>query len=287
LAWNRIKGLTSASTLTTERGLGRGLRLGRPGGATGSAPSAWGYAGEYQEGQTGLIYLRARWYDPATGRFLTRDPFAGIPTVPATLNPYVYALNNPVMYTDPSGEVIPLLALLALGLAGGALGGVGYYGIETVANANPCTGPEWNWNQAAFWGTIGAPIGAAVALTGYAAWMGGAYLGWWGTASTGSAGASIAGYLCADGDCTNEVGYGVRLSDHAIERMAGRDVGINQVRQMIAQITPFNYYHQGEWKLGYYDPVNRIFVGRVGDVITTVIADVKPQYIENLKVAKP
>ena len=75
MAWNRIKGLTSASTLTTERGLGRGLRLGRPGGAAGSAPSAWGYAGEYQEGQTGPIYLRARWHDPATGRFLTRDPF--------------------------------------------------------------------------------------------------------------------------------------------------------------------------------------------------------------------
>ena len=145
-------------------------------GASGASPSAWGYAGEYQEGQSGLIYLRARWYDPATGRFLTRDPFAGIPTIPATLNPYVYALNNPVMYTDPSGEVIPLLALLALGLAGGMLGGVGYYGIETVANANPCTGPAWNWNQAAFWGTIGAPIGAAVAFIGYAAWMAGSGL---------------------------------------------------------------------------------------------------------------
>ena len=185
------------------------------------------------------------------------------------------------------GEVIPLLALLALGLAGGMLGGVGYYGIETVANANPCTGPAWNWNQAAFWGTIGMPIGAAVAFTGYAVWMGGSGLVVSEVAGTGSTGSSIVGYLCADSDCTNEVGYGVRLSNHAIERMARRGVDINQVRQVIAQITPFNYYHKGEWKLGYYDPVNRIFVGRVEGVITTVIADVKPQYIENLKAAKP
>ena len=132
-------------------------------------PKPWGYAGEYLEPASGLIYLRARWYDPVDGRFLTRDPFAGIPSVPGTLNPYAYALDNPVMVTDPSGQVVPLLALIALGLAGGALGGVGYYGIESAANADPCTGMEWDWNQAAFWGTIGMPIGAVVAAAGYPA----------------------------------------------------------------------------------------------------------------------
>ncbi|MFB0535678.1 MAG: RHS repeat-associated core domain-containing protein, partial [Anaerolineae bacterium] len=43
----------------------------------GTAPGPWGFAGEFQD-PAGLLYLWARWYDPATGRFLTRDPFPGL-----------------------------------------------------------------------------------------------------------------------------------------------------------------------------------------------------------------
>ncbi|MBC7252109.1 MAG: RHS repeat-associated core domain-containing protein [Anaerolineae bacterium] len=50
-----------------------------------------------------MYYLRARYYDPTTGRFLTRDPFPGLITNPQTLNPYVYVANNPVNLIDPSG----------------------------------------------------------------------------------------------------------------------------------------------------------------------------------------
>jgi hypothetical protein len=40
----------------------------------------------------------------------------GVPSLPASLNPYVYALNNPVLYTDPSGEfIVPLLVAAAIG----------------------------------------------------------------------------------------------------------------------------------------------------------------------------
>ncbi len=48
----------------------------------------------------GLYYLRARYYDPDIGRFLTQDP------VPA-VNLYAYVGNNPVNYVDPSGLCIP------------------------------------------------------------------------------------------------------------------------------------------------------------------------------------
>jgi outer membrane protein assembly factor BamB len=51
-----------------------------------------------------LLYLRARWYDPATGRFLTRDPFPGLASLPQTQHAYVYVGNNPVNLTDPSGR---------------------------------------------------------------------------------------------------------------------------------------------------------------------------------------
>jgi hypothetical protein len=53
-----------------------------------------------------LVYLRARWYNPNTGTFTSRDPFPGVDTVPQSLHPYAYTHNNPVNATDPSGKVI-------------------------------------------------------------------------------------------------------------------------------------------------------------------------------------
>lgn len=63
------------------------------------------FAGEWQD-PTGLIYLRARYYDPATGRFLSRDPYPGGLDDPSSLHPYAYCGNNPVLYVDPSGELV-------------------------------------------------------------------------------------------------------------------------------------------------------------------------------------
>ena len=42
--------------------------------------------------------------DPSTGRFVSRDTFAGFAQVPLSLNTYLYALADPVNHTDPSGE---------------------------------------------------------------------------------------------------------------------------------------------------------------------------------------
>ncbi len=53
---------------------------------------------------SGLQYLRARYYDPETGRFLSRDSYLGDIQDPLTLNRYVYVLNNPLMYSEPSGH---------------------------------------------------------------------------------------------------------------------------------------------------------------------------------------
>ncbi|MBI2328032.1 hypothetical protein HYU92_06975 [Candidatus Curtissbacteria bacterium] len=53
-----------------------------------------------------LYFLRARYYDPELGRFISRDPVKGTLTNPQTQNPYAYALNNPINLSDPSGEFI-------------------------------------------------------------------------------------------------------------------------------------------------------------------------------------
>ena len=65
------------------------------------------FAGEQLDAETGLYYLRARYYDPRTGRFHTKDPFGGTIANPASLNRYVYVDNNPVNLIDPSGMEPP------------------------------------------------------------------------------------------------------------------------------------------------------------------------------------
>ncbi|WP_026369344.1 RHS repeat-associated core domain-containing protein [Kallotenue papyrolyticum] len=74
----------------------------------GATPPVFGFTGELQDGTSGLTYLRARWYQPQHGRFLSRDPFAGFPTLPYSQHPYQYAYADPVLNTDPSGEVAPV-----------------------------------------------------------------------------------------------------------------------------------------------------------------------------------
>jgi RHS repeat-associated protein len=65
---------------------------------TGTATTPLGYAGQYTDADTGLQYLRARFYDPMTAQFLTRDPIEAI-----TGRPYVYGADSPLRYDDPAG----------------------------------------------------------------------------------------------------------------------------------------------------------------------------------------
>jgi RHS repeat-associated protein len=51
----------------------------------------------------GLLFLRARYYDPGSGRFVSRDPFAGYLRLPQTQNEYVYVVNRSTLFIDPSG----------------------------------------------------------------------------------------------------------------------------------------------------------------------------------------
>jgi RHS repeat-associated protein len=69
---------------------------------TGGSANEFTYTGE-QVDSTGLEYLRARYYDQATGRFWSKDPAGGSATQPQSWNLYPYVLNNPVNLIDPSG----------------------------------------------------------------------------------------------------------------------------------------------------------------------------------------
>jgi len=65
--------------------------------------TAYGYAGEFTD-TSGMVYLRARYYSPAQGRFLSRDVWEGDYNNPLSLNRWGYVEGNPINYTDPSGH---------------------------------------------------------------------------------------------------------------------------------------------------------------------------------------
>jgi RHS repeat-associated protein len=67
-------------------------------GSTGTAATPLGYAAQYTSADTGLIYMRARVYDPASGQFLTVDPLDKM-----TRAPYNYVEDSPVNAVDPTG----------------------------------------------------------------------------------------------------------------------------------------------------------------------------------------
>jgi RHS repeat-associated protein len=70
---------------------------------TGSTANAYQFTGERYDADLDLYYLRARWYNQGTGRFLTRDTYAGCHTDPLSLHKYTYVHNNAVNNIDPTG----------------------------------------------------------------------------------------------------------------------------------------------------------------------------------------
>jgi RHS repeat-associated protein len=69
-----------------------------------SSTTEFGYRNEQRDADSGLIFLRARYYDPSTGTFISRDPFAGFQDSPLSLNEYIYGNSDPINRIDPTGE---------------------------------------------------------------------------------------------------------------------------------------------------------------------------------------
>lgn len=72
---------------------------------TGTTANTYQFASDRFDAAAGLTYLRARYYDPATGRFISRDPFEGVHRDPVSLHRYLYANANPITNGDPSGRL--------------------------------------------------------------------------------------------------------------------------------------------------------------------------------------
>jgi RHS repeat-associated protein len=114
----------------------------------------YGYTGRELDGETGLYYYRARYYDSTVGRFISEDPigFGGGDT-----NLYRYVGNSPTNYTDPTGEIANAIA----GAGFGALFG----GLYAVANDIETGNFGWGtFGRVAQGAVLGAAIGAVASI---------------------------------------------------------------------------------------------------------------------------
>jgi RHS repeat-associated protein len=107
--------------------------------ATSGVQYRLGYTGEQLDAETGFVYLRARYYDPGQGRFLTTDPFPGSLVDPLSLHSYLYVHNNPANAVDPTGQWITLVA----GAIGAATGAAVSIGSQYAANGGDASAIDW------------------------------------------------------------------------------------------------------------------------------------------------
>lgn len=108
-----------------------------------------------------LINMNGRMYDPLVARFLSPDPYIQSPGNWINYNRYGYCINNPLIYTDPSGEVFGIDDLIIIGAMAyfGGMQANFFHAAET--GKNPFNPGNWNWKSPSTY--IGLASGA---LTG-------------------------------------------------------------------------------------------------------------------------
>jgi RHS repeat-associated protein len=177
LRWYHHDQLGSTRTLTDTTGTITGaytyIPHGQPTSTTGAATTPIGWAGEYRDTETGFIYLRARYYDPTTAQFLTRDPIEAL-----TRSPYAYANNDPINTIDPSGLCPMCVVFIGGALIGGGLD-LGFQALGNVADGCGAFS-DINWGSVAFSGLLGGglSVGGAWLASARAAQGGSAFGDW-------------------------------------------------------------------------------------------------------------
>jgi RHS repeat-associated protein len=129
----------------------------------------FGYTGRESDPETGLYYYRARYFDANVGRFISTDP---IGFEAGDSNLYRYVFNNSTTYTDPSGEIIPLL--LGAAFIGGFFGGA--YGVADHIEKGG-TLDNINWGDIGGKAAFGAFAGAGITALAVGAAVGAVALG--------------------------------------------------------------------------------------------------------------
>ena len=167
----------------------------------------FGFAGGIYDQDTGLVKFGARDYDPETGRWISKDPIR----FDGGINLYAYANNDPVNYTDPTGEVAVTGTALLIG------GGIGALAGGAVAYLSGGTS-----SQIAAAAAIGAGAGVASVLASAAAATA--------TVAAGAnaligAGANVTAQLVSGSESINLTSVGVSALAGGIGSAVGSAVG--------------------------------------------------------------
>ena len=121
------------------------------------------YRSYYYDIETKLYYLKSRYYDSETGRFINADDIVALDVTSQAINGinlYVYCLNNPINEIDESGYFIIWLFLVAV-VAGAVIGA----GTEIIAQGIEKGWDNINWSQVGWSGLIGG-LGGALMVSG-------------------------------------------------------------------------------------------------------------------------
>lgn len=134
----------------------------------------------------GLINMNGRMYDPVMSSFLSVDSYVQDPENSQNFNRYAYCFNNPLKYTDPTGEVVVIDDIVAAAIVGAIINGV----VQTAS------GHVSNFGDWCLATVIGGASGAA------GAWAGGAAigLGFWSGAASGAIGGTAGGFISGAGN---------------------------------------------------------------------------------------
>ncbi|MCB9651065.1 MAG: DUF2431 domain-containing protein [Deltaproteobacteria bacterium] len=95
------------------------------------------FTSQVSDSSTGLVYMRGRYYDPSTGRFLTQDRASGSMSDPRSQHRYQYAHGNPVSHSDPSGMSTVFYGQHADGSAGSLAVGLSHQPLPVDFRGSP------------------------------------------------------------------------------------------------------------------------------------------------------
>jgi len=197
--------LGSSSVMTDSIGIMKEeiyyLPFGKTRSNTGTLNVKHKFTGQELDEETGLYNYGARYYDPEIGRFVSADSIVQDYTDPQTLNRYSYCRNNPVIITDPSGNifiiddiiiaavtyVVANAAVIAEGAAiGAAIGGAS----AAVTGGNILQGMALGAVSGAVFAGVGGLIGDSITYAAVPGGVGPPTAGW---ASAGNIGGAMAG----------------------------------------------------------------------------------------------
>jgi RHS repeat-associated protein len=239
----------STRLLTSSTGIVTGSTTfdayGNKTGSTGSSTTPLGYDGQYTSSDTGLIYLRARVYDPATAQFLSSDPLEAI-----TGEPYAYAGDNPLNASDPTGLIFGISGTPSWEELGEGVAGWG----DTL------TFGATNWAR--------EELGINNVDTCSGAYQAGGYAGLATAALIPGEGEAELGAEAADQGIAGVIrGYTQHGLEQAIARDAGRGVSPSAILDAVR--SPLSENMQADGRIQYVGKDAVVVVNSEGRIVTT------------------